>query len=88
MYGCLDTKVANKILDYFTNEGMLGANWYYKALVSTILLGNYIEGVVVFSSTNSITDTVKSELQSTLWKQAGYWLPSDTIKINKASCSA
>ena len=88
MYGCLDTKVANKILDYFTSEGLIGTNWYYKALVATILLGNYVEGVVVFSTTNSISDSVRSAIQSTLWSQAGYWLPTDAIKVNTSKCSA
>ena len=59
LYGCFDVKVINKMLDYFTSQGDIGPNWYYKILAATILLGNYIEGAVVVSSTNFIPDSVR-----------------------------
>ena len=61
-YGCFDAKVISKMLDYLTSQGFIGENWYYKALASSILLGNYIEGAVVLSTTKTISDTMKSAI--------------------------
>ena len=87
-YACFDAKVVNKMLDYMTSQRFIGENWYYKALASAILLGNYIEGTVVLSTSNFIPDSMRSTIQNLLWSQAKYWLPTDSIKVNKQSCTA
>ena len=86
LYGCLDAFSGDKILDYLTNNGIIGANWGYKVILRSIIWLNYIEGVLVISSGSTITSSMTTQIRNLLWAQAGYWLPSDALFINKSKC--
>ena len=86
LYGCLDTFTGDRILDYLTANGYIGPNWGYKVMLKSIIWLNYIEGVVVISTGSTISSTITTQIKNALWTQAGYWLPSDALFINKSKC--
>ena len=86
LYGCLDAFTGDKILDYLSNNGIIGPNWSYKVILKSIIWLNYIEGVLVISSGSTITSSMTTQIKNLLWTQAGYWLPTDALFINKSKC--
>jgi hypothetical protein len=54
--------------------------------MTTLFWPYYFEGALVFSTTQSISESLTSSIERLLWDETDYWLSTDAVKLNSKNC--